>query len=444
MKVVNLKFVLNNRPAANGLHLLMLYIFKSGSKSPAYIGTGIYIKEAHFNPKGTREGQNWIRRSDLAAKHNIELANIYDHAAKVVKLLKDTNRIDTANNQQIKQYIESGDPADLLVFMRNYKAELEENNQHSRSSQYRTVVNALEKFYGEKLPIGSITYPFLIDFRDKLIGTKIKSSTIKSYFSIFQAAYNTYHTKNMIIPQGNPFTIFDPELPTAADSPKGMVYPSQVQKLLSDDVSKLSEVERHSINIYLLLYFLQGIRVGDLLKLRRTNVVLTHDLVSNQKLYRIEYSMGKNQKARLLPVPVVANYLIEYYWDMIVDERQNQPDGYFLPFMYFMPGGKTTKAYKTNLTSSRAAYYRLANLNDVINERFQTACQKLGITDTLTMHTSRHSLAAHLYEKTKDLKAVQDSLAHSSVVTTERYLRSYVQSNKASQVYEDYETNKAN
>lgn len=434
MVSVKLRFVLNNRPGTDGLYLVMLYIFKSGTKTPAYIGANVYIKKNQFNAEATREAQNWIKRSELSARYNAELCAIYDQAKEVVRFLSDSQRIATCTNVDIKQYIQSGDPADFILYLKSLKDRYEQKESFSKFSQIRSILTPLTKAYGDCLPIGSITVQLLRDFEKKLLQSR-SASTIKTYMGTFRAAYNLYHTENEISPRLNPFDVY--VINNAKGEEKGLLYPSNIQSLV--DAADLTMPEIHARNVYLLLYFLQGMRVGDLITLKRSNIIETREMHTGQKLYKVEYQMSKSDKNRILPVPPIANELIEHYMSYVVDDRQKEPTGYFLPFIYVSSFSRRfpIKTDRKNLKTAIGLYNRISYVNNFLNRNFKSLCQKLGLP-ALTMHTSRHSLATHLYERTKDLRVVQKAMAHSSISTTERYLHDYASSNLTGDVYDDY------
>ena len=55
-----------------------------------------------------------------------------------------------------------------------------------------------------------------------------------------------------------------------------------------------------------------------------------------------------------------------------------------------------------------------------VQKIFESACKKAGIKE-VTVHSLRHSFAAHLLEAGVDLRYIQELLRHKSLRTTEIY-----------------------
>jgi len=52
---------------------------------------------------------------------------------------------------------------------------------------------------------------------------------------------------------------------------------------------------------------------------------------------------------------------------------------------------------------------------------FKRAAERAGLPSHFSIHACRHSYGTYLYQKTKDLRLVQDQLGHSSPVVTQVY-----------------------
>lgn len=146
----------------------------------------------------------------------------------------------------------------------------------------------------------------------------------------------------------------------------------------------LRSVDNLKHQCILMLIYSAGLRLGELINLRRV------DIIPERKQVVIRGGKGRKDRITLLSAKVLARleaYLEEY-----------RPKQYLFE-------GQTGGAYSD--TSVQAI--------------FKQAKARAGITAPATVHTLRHSFATHLLEKGTDLRYIQTLLGHSSSKTTEIY-----------------------
>lgn len=134
-----------------------------------------------------------------------------------------------------------------------------------------------------------------------------------------------------------------------------------------------------------------GLRVSELVSLRRTNLFLAAGFVK---------VLGKNNKERLVPIGSDAVKYIEQYVDHVRAKQDIKPGHENYVFLN-RRGARMTRVM---------VFYIIKEL-----------AEKAGIRKIISPHTFRHSFATHLVEGGADLKAVQDMLGHESITTTEIY-----------------------
>ena len=134
-----------------------------------------------------------------------------------------------------------------------------------------------------------------------------------------------------------------------------------------------------------------GLRVSELVRLNWSDISLGQGYVR---------CFGKGSKERVVPIGSMASEALRTYRAGIGPEN------------------------KTNLRTGQPVFCnrkgkRLSRL--VVWQIIKRLAAKAGITKKLSPHTLRHSFATHLIENGADLRAVQELLGHTSVVTTQLY-----------------------
>jgi integrase/recombinase XerD len=188
----------------------------------------------------------------------------------------------------------------------------------------------------------------------------------------------------------------------AANPADDIDLPKQRRKLPSvltqDEVAKLIEAAASAPDRFwalrsramLEVMYGSGLRVSELLGLGTTSISLTDGFL------RV---MGKRSKERVVPLGQPA---INAVRDYLSAARPHYA------------GKKTSPSLFLNHRGGRMS--RMGFL------KILRSCVALaGINRRVTPHTLRHSFATHLLEGGADLRAVQEMLGHSSIVTTQIY-----------------------
>ena len=170
--------------------------------------------------------------------------------------------------------------------------------------------------------------------------------------------------------------------------PDTLGYP-EIVKLL--DAIDLSSPEGGRNRAMLEILYSSGLRVSELVELKRANVYFDLGFL------RV---IGKGNKERLVPIGRDAMRYLKIYLEEI---------------RVHVPVQKTFEGYvflnRRGMKISRVSIFLI----------IKALAAKVGLKKSISPHTFRHSFATHLIEGGADLRAVQEMLGHESITTTEIY-----------------------
>lgn len=132
-----------------------------------------------------------------------------------------------------------------------------------------------------------------------------------------------------------------------------------------------------------------GLRVSELLNLRKENINFQHNLLTIK---------GKGSKQRSVPICEEAMDMLKEY--LVKYRSVNKGNG--TNYIFLNPSGKPL---------SRVYFYK----------EVKKYALKAGIDREISPHTLRHSFATHLLEDGAELRIVQELLGHSKIETTQIY-----------------------
>lgn len=156
------------------------------------------------------------------------------------------------------------------------------------------------------------------------------------------------------------------------------------------DTVDLSHPLGHRNRAILEVLYSCGIRVSELTDLRLSDLFLTDGMI------RVT---GKARKQRLVPISNFAIKMLSLYLEQRATWAVNSTDADIV--FLNRNGGKLTRV--------------------MIFYIIRRAAQLASIHKTISPHTLRHSFATHLVQGGADIRAVQQMLGHSSILTTEIY-----------------------
>ena len=170
--------------------------------------------------------------------------------------------------------------------------------------------------------------------------------------------------------------------------PDTLGYP-EIVKLL--DAIDLSSPEGGRNRAMLEILYSSGLRVSELVELKRANVYFDLGFL------RV---IGKGNKERLVPIGRDAMRYLKIYLEEI---------------RVHVPVQKAFEGYvflnRRGMKISRVSIFLI----------IKALATKVGLKKSISPHTFRHSFATHLIEGGADLRAVQEMLGHESITTTEIY-----------------------
>ena len=170
--------------------------------------------------------------------------------------------------------------------------------------------------------------------------------------------------------------------------PNVLTYEQIVAMLEAID---LSQAMGHRDRAIVETLYACGLRVSEL-----THLKMEH-LYFDLSLVRV---LGKGAKERLVPLGRDASKHLAYYVKDVRNKLPIAPDQAHWVFL-------NHRGQRLSRVSVFLLIKRLA--------------AAIGITQSVSPHTLRHSFATHLIEGGADLRAIQEMLGHSSIMTTELY-----------------------
>jgi len=387
----NAKIVLRKKENKEGLYPLAIRITKNRRSNYHYIGH--YIELKHWDEKNIR-----IRKSHPNANrlNNLLASKLSEVNKNLIDL--QSEKKDLSANQIKREIYASIENTPFLEVAEDYLLEIERNKKLSRLSSDKARIGHVIKFAkSNQLTFHEIDEPFLKRFKLYLrTHRSISERSIVNNLVVIRTIYNRAIKMGIVDQKLYPFGSDKIQIKFPETQKVGLTI-EEIQTI--ESMKDLSEPEIHSRNAWLFSFYLAGIRVADVLKIRWSDI---YD-------GRLHYRMNKNSKLLSLKIPEKAELILAHY----LDDKQSDND-------FIFPELK-----RANTRNAQDVYAKTKTANKKFNHFLKQIAQKAGIHKKLTMHIARHSFGNISGDKIP-IQMLQKLYRHSSITTTIMYQSNFI------------------
>lgn len=236
--------------------------------------------------------------------------------------------------------------------------------------------------------LGGVTLQHIENFLDDLAELQLSPSTIARNISSIRSFHEFAVVENLA--EANPAELVD--LPKKAEKLPEVLNADEVLSII-EQADRTSKAGIRDAAILETLYA-TGMRVSELTGLELDNLFFEIGFI------RV---IGKGNKERLIPVGEHAQTAIEHYIEVARGQFLSKKD--------------RSKSENKLFLNQRGGPLSRMSIWNIVNKY----AEKAEIEKNVYPHIFRHSFATHLLEGGADLRAVQEMLGHSSIMTTEIY-----------------------
>ncbi len=280
--------------------------------------------------------------------------------------------------------------------------DLTKAKNHNRAISDKSKINRIKEFAKNRnLTFEEIDENLLKKMKIYLRNTVgLSERSVMNVFVMIRLLYNSAISKKVVDQKFYPF---------GRDKIK-IKYPQTIKIGLNEsEICKIEDLDLehgsliwHTRNVFLFSFYLAGVRISDVLRMRWSDIV-------GDRLY---YKMSKNDKADSLKLPTAVNDILAYY---VNDKRTNSD--------YIFPELKTIPSQ-----DSKAIYTRIKTSIKRLNDNLAKIAALAEIDKKITNHIARHSFGNIAGDKVSP-QMLQKLYRHTHLSTTIGYQGNFIHKN---------------
>lgn len=256
------------------------------------------------------------------------------------------------------------------------------------ANTYLYLLRILEACYNKKLHILDVN---LYDFVERMRNLNNGETTIAIRLRTLKAVYNRLVKIGQMPSSSNPFN--DYVIKKSGPS-KRYLDGDTLDKIKRYSFSEEKLEGKRCVRLWLLSYYMQGINMTDLLRLRMKNYITSNNV--------IVYNRHKTGEKITVPVNDRILFLIRS-----LGNDSGQDDDYIINYL---------KSSYSEAETVRHVAYLVRQINKTMQKIFGAG---------ISTYTARHTFATNMLRAGASTEIIQSCLGHTSVTTTQIYLSGF-------------------
>lgn len=355
------------------------------------IPLGISVKEKDWDNKKRSIKKSYNEVNSVTRLNNYIQKKKADAMDIIVKLNED----DLLNNLKVSELknkiTNTNSDTSFFSYAENLIDDLRKANRFGTARSYKGLISVLKTFNNDRdLQFREINYRFLVDFETEHLAKGNSYNGLSVYLRALRAIYNRAIKAELV--DGNHYPFKSYKIKTEPTDKRAIEW-EQMKKIIELELSPEHECF-NARNYFIASYLMYGMNFSDMAYLRNENIVSG----------RIKYRRRKTSKLYDIKITKGLKTILDYYIN------ENHIAGYIFPIINRI----TLAEQNRDIQWARKRY----------NKRLKTLAGLCGIEERLTSYVSRHSFATQAMLQEVPINAISSMLGHSSLKTTEIYLKS--------------------
>lgn len=387
--MASLKLIQRNKELKDGTFPIVLRIIKNRKKK--LISLGLSCKKNEFESQEfKRTHSNYRRRNQVLLKFKNKAYEILDEF-KMKGIDFTLDEFESNFRGLNKGQIIVSDFFDEIIL------EMERAGRIGNAKAYKDTKTSLLKFGKEDLKFNDITSTFLDKYEVHLRETGSKDGGIAFRMREIRSIYNKAINRNIVDAEFYPFKNY--KISKLKGKKRKKALSIEDFKKFKDFDSSMNPNLLEAYNYFLFSFYASGMNFVDMMKLKWSDI-------QNGRIY---YERSKTKGRFSIQINSEIQSILDFY------EEEHTSSNYVFPIL--LKDDMTPKQIANRKHKVLARY----------NIKLKEIARIIGISDSISSYTARHSFATILKFKGTSTDKISELMGHSDVQITMTYLKEFDQ-----------------